>query len=49
MTTVRQDGALRAKLALEKLGELGRGLSIQSEIMLPVSLVVRGSTGIGNG
>ena len=49
LTTVRQDGALRAKLALEKLGELGRGLSIQSEIMLPVSLVVRGSTGIGNG
>lgn len=49
LTTVRQDGALRAKLALEKLGELGRGLSIPSEIMLPVSLVVRGSTGIGNG
>ena len=49
LTTVRQDGALRAKLALEKLGELGRGLSIPGEIMLPVSLVVRGSTGIGNG
>ena len=49
LTTVRQDGALRAKLALEKLGELGRGLSIPSEIRLPVSLVVRGSTGIGNG
>lgn len=48
LTTVRQDGALRAKLALEKLGELGRGLSIPGEIMLPVSLVVRGSTGIGN-
>ena len=47
LTTVRQDGALRAKLALEKLGELGRGLSIPSEIRLPVSLVVRGSTGIG--
>ena len=47
LTTVRQDGALRAKLALEKLGELGRGLSIPGEIMLPVSLVVRCSTGIG--
>lgn len=49
LTTVRQDGALRAKLALEKLGELGRGLSIPGEIMLPVSLVVRGSTGIRKG
>lgn len=49
LTTVRQDGALRAKLALEKLGELGRGLSIPSEIRLPVSLVVRGSTGTENG
>lgn len=49
LTTVRQDGALRAKLALEKLGELGRGLSIPGEVRLPVSLVVRGSTGIGNG
>ena len=45
LTTVRQDGALRAKLAIEKLRELKEGREIQTEITLPVSLVVRGSTG----
>ena len=44
LTTVKQDGALRAKIAVEKLGELKMGKLIQNEIRLPVSLVVRGST-----
>ena len=46
MTTVRQDGALRAKLAVEKLRELRMGRPVHTEIKLPVSLVVRGSTDI---
>lgn len=41
LTTVRQDGALRAGLAVEKLRELKEGLPVETEIMLPVSLVVR--------
>ena len=44
LTTVKQDGALRAKIAVEKLGELKMGNLIQNEIRLPVSLVVRAST-----
>ncbi|MBQ7918703.1 MAG: LacI family DNA-binding transcriptional regulator [Lachnospiraceae bacterium] len=44
LTTVKQDGALRAKLAVEKLRELREKKSIDSEITLPVSLVVRNST-----
>ena len=36
--------ALRAKIAVEKLGELKMGKLIQNEIRLPVSLVVRAST-----
>ncbi len=44
LTTVRQDGALRAKLAVEKLRELKEGRPVETEIMLPVSLVVRNST-----
>ena len=44
LTTVKQDGALRAKIAVEKLGELKMGKLIQNEIRLPVSLVVRAST-----
>ena len=44
LTTVKQDGALRAKIAVEKLGELKEGKPIQNEIRLPVSLVVRSST-----
>ena len=42
--TVGQDGALRAGLAVEKLRELKEGLPVETEIMLPVSLVVRNST-----
>lgn len=45
LTTVRQDGALRAKLAVEKLRELREGKPAPPELTLPVSLVVRGSTG----
>lgn len=45
LTTVKQDGALRAKLAIEKLRELREGIPTDTEIKLPVSLVIRGSTG----
>ena len=44
LTTVKQDGALRGKLAIEKLGELKEKKLIDPEIRLPVSLVVRKST-----
>ena len=44
LTTVRQDGALRAGLAVEKLRELKEGRPVVTEIMLPGSLVVRNST-----
>lgn len=45
LTTIRQDGALRAKLAVEKLLELKEKKEMDTEIALPVSLVVRNSTG----
>ena len=44
LTTVRQDGAIRAKIAIEKLHELKEGRDIEPEIVLPVTLVERGST-----
>ncbi len=44
LTTVRQDGALRAKLAVEKLRELRECRPVETEITLPVSLIVRKST-----
>ena len=44
LTTVKQDGALRAKIALEKLRDLKEGNMIQTQVRLPVSLVVRSST-----
>lgn len=44
LTTVKQDNALRAKLAIEKLKELKEKKNIDTEITLPVSLVVRNST-----
>ena len=44
LTTVRQDGALRVGLAVEKLRELKEGRAVETEITLPVSLVVRNST-----
>ena len=44
LTTVRQDGALRARLSIRKLRELKENAQIDPEIKLPVSLVVRNST-----
>ena len=43
LTTVKQDGALRAKLAIEKLQELKEKKEVEVEVKLPVSLVVRKS------
>ena len=48
LTTVRQEGALRAKIAVETLRELRKGARIDPEIRLPVLLVVRSSTGKRN-
>lgn len=44
LTSVRQDGALRAKIAIEKLKEMKEQKNIDSTIMLPVTLVERAST-----
>lgn len=44
LTTVRQDGALRARLALEKLEALQAGECTETTIMLPVHLIEREST-----
>lgn len=45
LTTVKQDNALRAKIALEKLRELKEGRETETQIMLPVTLVERSSVG----
>lgn len=44
LTTVRQDGALRAKIALESLQKLAAGEPVDTSITLPVTLVEREST-----
>ena len=44
LTSVRQDVAVRAKMALQKLRELKEKGEIQGEIRLPVTLVERDST-----
>lgn len=44
LTSVRQDGALRAKTAIEKLLELKSGAEPGATITLPVHLIVREST-----
>lgn len=44
LTTVRQDGAARARIAMEKLQALREGRTVGEEVILPVTLVVRGST-----
>lgn len=44
LTSVKQDVALRAKIAVEKLGELKAGKKTDRKIMLPVNLVERKST-----
>lgn len=46
LTTVKQDGALRARLAVENLLELKEKREIDTEITLPVTLVIRKSTKI---
>ena len=46
LTTVRQDGAARARIAMEKLQALREGRTVGEEVILPVTLVVRGSTRI---
>lgn len=45
LTTVRQDGGLRAKIAIEKLHELKENRDTETTITLPVQLVERESTG----
>ena len=44
LTPVKQEGELRAKIAIEKLRELKEKKEVETEIRLPVSLVVRKST-----
>lgn len=44
LTTIRQDGALRAKIAIEKLHELKENSCTETTITLPVQLVERAST-----
>ena len=44
LTTVRQDGTLRAKIAIQKLRELKEGRQTDTSVMLPVTLVERHST-----
>lgn len=43
LTTVRQDGARRAQLSMEKLRELREGADVETTIKLPVELVKRES------
>lgn len=43
LTTVRQDSALRARIALEKLRALREGEAVENTITLPVTLVERES------
>lgn len=44
LSTIRQDGARRAELALEMLRELRSGNDVATSIRLPVELVLRAST-----
>lgn len=44
LTTIKQDGALRAKIAIQKLAQLRQNLTVEPEIKLPVTLVKRDST-----
>lgn len=45
LTTIKQDGALRARIAIEGLQKLREGQDINAAITLPVTLVKRESTG----
>lgn len=44
LTSVRQDGALRARIAVQKLQELKEKKETETTIMLPVTLIEREST-----
>lgn len=44
LTSVRQDGALRAKIALEKLSQMKEGICDDPAVTLPVTLMIRAST-----
>lgn len=44
LTTIQQDGALRAKIAIESLLALKKGEATPTAVTLPVTLVVRQST-----
>lgn len=44
LTTVKQDGSLRAKIAVQKLIELNESENVEPQIKLPVSLIIRNST-----
>ena len=44
LTSVKQDVAMRAKIAIEKLRELKEKADTETEVMLPVELIVRNST-----
>lgn len=45
LTSVRQDGALRARIAVEKLEEMKERTNLDFSVMLPVTFVERASTG----
>ena len=44
LTTIRQDGEARARIAMEKLQALREGRTVGEEVILLVTLVVRSST-----
>ena len=44
LTTVKQDGAMRAKIAIRKLWELRENKETETSIKLPVTLIERAST-----
>ena len=46
LTTIHQDAAFRAKTAIECLEAMRDGLDCESEIVLPVKLIKRESTGV---
>ena len=46
LTTIHQDASLRAKTAIQCLEAMRDGLNCETEIVLPVELVKRESTGV---
>ena len=46
LTTVRQDGELRARVAMEKLMALAGGEATENRVVLPVTLIERESTAL---